>query len=964
MSPVAISSNTSRTTSGATLLDVNKANQTLGSLSRQIGATAVRNTLRVEVPPEGWTQDDWGEHQLRCMGMDKTWCLEWKPDYQQGKTQVSEHPHKLWTEEMFYRHLDFLDKHVARSKAASLRPWINAFLYRACYIIKTRNGSEHSMKFSADPGGVPFSNSREKFEPVPSRYVYWTVISYRKADGHLFSALERKETYPCPRSVFCVSECEGPERITQNDVSRALARMDECMRVARVSNIRGAVTNGVVWRFLILERDQDGGGVYSESPDIDTCASLCPQSPRHGTSVVLLQLADWILQSQSVIHSLSYDDKFFVPHSYDCPWNFNNDNTEVCPNEIAFVRLAIEQLDRQLAFGIEDLPNVETESNDDPRSEDPDLYDLCRWQFANLKREPETFLLFKPEVLSALEQAPTEDVMDCSEPDPEEGGLWTEQTLFFQLTFMNRNVSGQICSSQGTLRLWTEPIIARVATMIESRTDYRMFLDFEQGSPWGSLMNSSWHTSSNYGHWTVVLSKASHGADQNFLLDPGLSLGSRLQYLDADSIAFCITEVPDIEWDSESAAALARMMTCAKHTRSPNRADAIHACSTFAEWARHSASANAWLMPPRSGPRGSFVPPADNATYSDLLRFEERLKTTAANLQRRKSKYQLFLFQLIAAIIILLIEVLLPPDVSILVIPYKWLLQQLGPDFYKVDQEILLHPYIATGLLFISVTTLVLFFASGLYSEKIAYANKYVPHANRALRPFNMFLNVKKPPLRSKFIWNPLSFFFPRPDQPHTSSDSRTISRSPSPSGNRSRSASTTRPIPTIPPAVNPRGELIFSSKVDRNFRESYERYRANFERRREEKAFAERKKTWYGKLAFWERAPSPVSAGVGAGGDKGSGGSGASAPPSRTASISSRGKVSRSATPPATPDQGIVMKQKERSGSPMQRASSSSNSTTSSSSAPRERLRRQDSSSMRTAVLERTLGHHEMPAS
>ncbi|KAF9036306.1 hypothetical protein BJ165DRAFT_1354622 [Panaeolus papilionaceus] len=374
-------------------------------------------------------------------------------------------------------------------------------------------------------------------------------------------------------------------------------------------------------------------------------------------------------------------------------------------------------------------------------------------------------------------------------------------------------------------------------------------------------------------------------------------------------------------------------------------------------------------MPPRSGPRGSFVPPADNATYSDLLRFEERLKTTAANLQRRKSKYQLFLFQLIAAIIVLLIEVLLPPDVSILVIPYKWLLQQLLPEIYTAEKEVLLHPYIATGLLFISVTTLVLFFASGLYSEKIAYANKYVPHTNRALRPFNMFLNVKKPPLRSKFLWNPLSFFFPRPEEHHTSSDSRTISRSPSPSpgGNRPRSASTTRPIPTIPPAVNPRGELIFSSKVDRNFRESYERYRANFERRREEKAFAGRKKTWYGKLAFWERAPSPVSAGVGDkfGGGGSASGSGASAPPSRTASISSRGKVSRSGTPPATPDQGIVMKQKERSGSPMPKASSTSGSTPgASASTPRERLRRQESSSMRTAVLERTLANHEPPPS
>lgn len=47
-------------------------------------------------------------------------------------------------------------------------------------------------------------------------------------------------------------------------------------------------------------------------------------------------------------------------------------------------------------------------------------------------------------------------------------------------------------------------------------------------------------------------------------------------------------------------------------------------------------------MAPRQSPssKGSFAPPNDNTTYRDLLLFEERLKTNALNLQRRKSRYQ------------------------------------------------------------------------------------------------------------------------------------------------------------------------------------------------------------------------------------------------------------------------------------------------------------------------------------
>lgn len=83
-----------------------------------------------------------------------------------------------------------------------------------------------------------------------------------------------------------------------------------------------------------------------------------------------------------------------------------------------------------------------------------------------------------------------------------------------------------------------------------------------------------------------------------------------------------------------------------------------------------------------------------------------------------------FLAQLLLAIGFLLSEVLL--QTSFLVIPYKFVLQRALPEIYTDDSKVELHPYFASGLLFVSVTTLALFFASGMYSEKIAYANQFV----------------------------------------------------------------------------------------------------------------------------------------------------------------------------------------------------------------------------------------------
>ena len=85
------------------------------------------------------------------------------------------------------------------------------------------------------------------------------------------------------------------------------------------------------------------------------------------------------------------------------------------------------------------------------------------------------------------------------------------------------------------------------------------------------------------------------------------------------------------------------------------------------------------------------------------------------------------MLNLLAAIAFLLIEVVfLPPEESLLVVPHKRLLQRLLPRAYASNTKVALPPYIASGLLFVAITTLALFFASGMYTEKIAYANKYV----------------------------------------------------------------------------------------------------------------------------------------------------------------------------------------------------------------------------------------------
>ncbi|WVF68096.1 hypothetical protein IAT40_002859 [Kwoniella sp. CBS 6097] len=238
------------------------------------------------------------------------------------------------------------------------------------------------------------------------------------------------------------------------------------------------------------------------------------------------------------------------------------------------------------------------------------------------------------------------------------------------------------------------------------------------------------------------------------------------------------------------------------------------------------ASSSSQSQPIRPHPLAPYHPPADTATYRDLLLFEERLKSNAEMLRKRRQRYNIFLWTFVASLFTMGYRLLVQPPTSLLKL--------------RALQA-------SVAVLFI---TLALFFASGMYQEKIRYAHSYINHSNKALRPLNMHLNMRRP--KTAFF----SYI------PFLASTKPVTSPQPFLGGTTNRKVSgTPNVMATIPPSSNPRGELIFSSRVDKAFREGYERYRAAFERRREEKARGEkaREESWYHPFRSRQRSASPA---------------------------------------------------------------------------------------------------------
>ncbi|KAI8600406.1 Spo7-like protein-domain-containing protein [Dissophora ornata] len=125
---------------------------------------------------------------------------------------------------------------------------------------------------------------------------------------------------------------------------------------------------------------------------------------------------------------------------------------------------------------------------------------------------------------------------------------------------------------------------------------------------------------------------------------------------------------------------------------------------------------------------------ASSVTYRDLLIFEERLKLNMIRLKKRQQKYEVFLGFLIVVIAYFAFAT-----------------------FHQPSQTYYLH-MLQRFFLLLSVTTLFLFFATGMYSEKLGYSSKFVPQCNRVLRIFNMHFNRDNRPELSFFRKVPKKF--------------------------------------------------------------------------------------------------------------------------------------------------------------------------------------------------------------
>ncbi|KAF9050593.1 hypothetical protein BJ165DRAFT_1402288 [Panaeolus papilionaceus] len=205
------------------------------------------------------------ESDLHQMNIRTKGYLTWKETFP-SCNEVSSDP--VWTQDMLCRHLDFLKD--VDSGILSAHSWVNPFLYRvACLLPKDTHmvfGIEKEIQLDQVP---PSDRSSHALLGYEERLVL--VTSYEAVQFTLRERPPRLGRFkPKQSAVLYVAEVNAFEVYMRKYVPQALAEMYTCARITGKQTIRGVVTNGRCWHFLILtlnSMEEDAGGEFWESND-------------------------------------------------------------------------------------------------------------------------------------------------------------------------------------------------------------------------------------------------------------------------------------------------------------------------------------------------------------------------------------------------------------------------------------------------------------------------------------------------------------------------------------------------------------------------------------------------------------------------------------------------------------------------------------------------------------------------
>ncbi|KAI0074178.1 hypothetical protein K474DRAFT_1710050 [Panus rudis PR-1116 ss-1] len=255
--------------------------------------------------PQSYSFSSMTQDHLDKMGISASGLLELKPDaISRGVEKDVLGADSLWSSDMLCRHLRFLDGLVPRRNEAAARLWINAFFYRVAVMIPTGSNVVLSVEQV-----VPSVTTSDTSAHTLSGYIDWTAMLMPPKEAHIFLRNPALQHLRNVMSALFVSEAKGPDQLLENHVQQTIGEMLACARTTGKTIIRGVLTNGRAWIFLVLKLNENGGGSYLQSDQLHISSRVLPQIEKEAVSLISAILSYWLEHSHE---ELNVEDDYFT----------------------------------------------------------------------------------------------------------------------------------------------------------------------------------------------------------------------------------------------------------------------------------------------------------------------------------------------------------------------------------------------------------------------------------------------------------------------------------------------------------------------------------------------------------------------------------------------------------------------------------------------------------------------------
>lgn len=214
---------------------------------------------------------------------------------------------ELWSSTNLYRQLLLLENLIPKSAEVTARAWIDAFFFRASAMLPSNKAMILNMEHVVSATTTSPSSLR-----THGGFVDYTAIVADECDAPLFLTspqLDYLRTLPMPSGFFVTAA--GPHHLS-NYITQAVYEMYSCGRYLQKKLVRGALTNGREWIFILVKfNDNHDGASYQRSNIVkfdiadDSDGQLVIPGSWH--DIIAAILSQWI---QNSFVDLKSDDWF------------------------------------------------------------------------------------------------------------------------------------------------------------------------------------------------------------------------------------------------------------------------------------------------------------------------------------------------------------------------------------------------------------------------------------------------------------------------------------------------------------------------------------------------------------------------------------------------------------------------------------------------------------------------------